>query len=167
MAGYSLFLRNASELFLAKLILHINGWFLHCYLSTEVLKGTINPTVKDYKGNITEAANCRQVMQSSCILKLIEQHILCILSEKNSFNCRQFGFQAGTSTADACFLLEEMMVKCSKCKQHGYLTFIDLSKAFDLADHYKLGFKLIERDIPIDIIYFLMHYMGNQVANVA
>ena len=164
---HSLFLRNASELFLIKLILLINGWFLHCYLSTEVLKGTINPTVKDYKGNITEAANYRPVMQSSCILKLIEQHILYILSEKISVNCRQFGFQAGTSTADACFLLKEVMAKYSKCKQHGYLTFIDLSKAFDLVDHYKLGFKLIEREIPIDIIYFLMHYMRNQVANVA
>ena len=59
---HSLFLRNISELFLTKLILLINGWFLHCYLSTEVLKGTINPTVKDYKGNITEAANYRPVM---------------------------------------------------------------------------------------------------------
>ena len=145
----------------------INGWFLHCYLSTEVLKGTINPTVKDYKRNITEAANYRPVMQSSCILKLIEQHILYILSEKISVNCRQFGFQAGTSTVDACFLLKEVMAKYSKCKQHGYLTFIDLSKAFDLVDHYKLGFKLIEREIPIDIIYFIMHYMRNQVANVS
>ena len=164
---HSLFLRNASELFLIKLILLINGWFLHCYLSTEVLKGTINPTVKEYKGNITEAANYRSVMQSSFILKLIEQHILYILSKKISVNCRQLGFQAGTSTADACFLLKEVMAKYSKCKQHGYLTFIDLSKAFDLVDHYKLGFKLIEREIPIDIIYFLMHYMRNQVANVA
>ena len=83
---HSLFLRNAFELCLTKLILFINGWFLHCYLSTEVLKGTINPTVKDHKGNITETANHRPVMQSSCILKLIEQHILYILSEKNSFS---------------------------------------------------------------------------------
>ena len=65
------------------------------------------------------------------------------------------------------FLLKEIMAKYSKCKQHLYLTFIDLSKAFDLVDHYKLSSKLIEKDILVDIIYLLMHYMRNQVANVA
>ena len=36
-----------------------------------------------------------------------------------------------------------------------------------MVDHFKLGFELTEKDIPIDIIYFLMHYMRNVVWNDA
>ena len=41
--------------------------------------------------------NYRPVMQSSCIIKILEMHILDILEEKVSFNSRQFGFRRGTS----------------------------------------------------------------------
>ena len=81
-------------------------------------------------------------------------------------NCRQFGFQIVTSTTNAYFSLKEIMAEYHKCKQYNYLTFIDLSKAFDLVDRFKLGFNLIEKGIPIDTTCFLMHYMRNQVANV-
>ena len=92
---HSCFLRNASNLFLEKLVLLINGWSGHCYISKDTLRGTISPTVKDSKGNMTEASNYRPVMQSSCILEIVELHLLNILSEKVHFNSRQFGFQSG------------------------------------------------------------------------
>ena len=163
---HSLFLKHASELFLTKLCVLLNSWFSHCFLSLEVLKGTINPTIKDTKGNITEISNYRPVMQSSCILKIVEMHILQILTEKIIFNHRQFGFRRGVSTTDACYLLKEVMHNYSKGKQCGYATFIDMSKAFDRVDHFKLGKKLMSRNIPIDIIYLIMHYLRNQQANV-
>lgn len=163
---HSLFLKNSSDLFLARLCMLLNAWYSHCFLSLEVLKGTISPTIKDTKGNITEMSNYRPVMQSSCILKIVEMHILQILSEKIIFSHMQFGFRRGVSTTDACFLLKEVMHKYSKGKQCGYATFIDMSKAFDRVDHFKLGFKLLSKNIPIDIVYLLMHYLRNQQANV-
>ena len=163
---HSLFLKNASDLFLSKLALLINAWYGHCCMSNDVLKGTINPTVKDTKGNITESSNYRPVMQSSCILKIVELHILEILSEKIFFNSRQFGFRRGVSTTDACYVLKEIMFEYSKCRRGGFATFVDLSKAFDSVDHFILGSKLLERDIPVDIVYFLMDYLRNQQAKV-
>ena len=62
----------------------------------------MNPTIKDVKGNVTDSANYRPVMQSSCFLKIFELHILSILEEKIHFNPRQFGFKKGCSTSAAC-----------------------------------------------------------------
>ena len=56
------FLRNASNLFLEKLVLLINGWLGHCYISKDTLRGTISPAVKYSKGNMTEASNYHFVM---------------------------------------------------------------------------------------------------------
>jgi len=82
---HSVFLKNASDKFLDNLSLFISSCFTHCYFPDNILKGVINPTIKDRKGNITEASNYRPVMQSSCLLKIIEMHILNVLSEKNIF----------------------------------------------------------------------------------
>ena len=54
----------------------------------------------------------------------------------------------------------------SKPKQFGALTCVDLSKAFDLVSHFKIGHKLLEKDIPIDTVYLLMHYLRSQNARV-
>ena len=82
------------------------------------------------------------------------------------FNSRQFGFQSGVSTSDTCLVLKEIMHDYSKNKQSGVLTYVDLSKAFDLVSHFKLGYKLLDKDIPIDIVYLLMHYLRNQNARL-
>ena len=85
----------------------MNACYKHCSTPIEILLGDINPAIKDTKGNNTVSGNYRPVMQSSCLLKLFEFHILDILEEKLFFNDRQFGFKKGTSTTDACLLLKE------------------------------------------------------------
>ena len=163
---HSVFLKGADEEFLSKLASFYNTCFTHCYIPIDLLIGIINPLVKDGKANITEVSNYRPVMQSSCLLKIFECHILNILSEKISFNPRQFGFMKGVSTTDTCFLLKEIMHDHSRNRRTGILTFMDLSKAFDRVDHFMLGNKLMKENIPIDIIYILMHYFRNQTAKI-
>ena len=163
---HSIFLKGADDLFLNILASFYNSCFIHCYIPCDLLKGIINPTVKDLKGNMTEASNYRPVMQSSCLLKIFETHLLNIISEKISFNQRQFGFRGGVSTTDTCFLLKEVMHKHSKYRKSGIVMFIDLSKAFDKVNHFKLGEMLLNEDIPVDIIFILMHYLRNQSAKI-
>ena len=76
------------------------------YIIPDFLIGTINPTIKDLKGNCAESENYGPVMQSSFFLEITEMHLLNILEEKVTFNMRQFGFEKGTSTTDACFVLK-------------------------------------------------------------
>ena len=54
----------------------------------------------------------------------------------------------------------------SKNKKYGFATFIDMSKAFDRVDHFKLGHKLLENNVPVDLVYFIMHYLRNQLVKV-
>ena len=163
---HSIFLKNADDMFLNFLACFYNACFIHCFIPRDLLKGLMNPTIKDAKGNITLASNYRPVMQSSCLLKILESHMLNILSEKVSFNGRQFGFSKGLSTTDTCFLLKEIIYEHSKCKKSGIVTFVDLSKAFDKVDHFKLGEMLLNENIPIDITFILMHYLRNQSAKI-
>ena len=133
---HSHFLKNVSEGFLENLAHFLNSCSSHCFFPDDLLKGDINPTIKDLKGNVTESANYRPVMQSSCILKIVEMHILKILEEKITFNCRQFGFEKGSSTADACFLLKDVLYNSTRNKGKAFAAFIDLSKAFDKVNHF-------------------------------
>ena len=87
----------------------INSCYSHCYIPSELLKGDITPIIKDVKGNTADSSNYRSVMVSSCILKILELHMLNVLEEKIGFNKRQYGFTQGLLTTDACFLLRETM----------------------------------------------------------
>lgn len=163
---HSLFLKNADEEFLSRIVSFYNMCFMHCFIPLDLLKGTVNPTIKDAKANNTNVSNYRRVMQSSCLLKIIEYHMLSIFLEKVNFNHRHLGYRKGVSTTDACFLLKEVIHENSKHREKGIVTFVDMSKAFDTVDHFILGKKLLEENIPIDLIYMLMHYLRNQSANV-
>ena len=76
---HSWFLKKASDSFLDFISLFLNACYMHCYIPDELLRGDLNPTIKDHKGNCTVSSNYRPVMQSSCILKIMEMHILQII----------------------------------------------------------------------------------------
>ena len=132
---HSIFLKNVSETFLENFAHFLNSCFSHCHFPDNLLMGDINPTIKNLKGNVMESSNYRPVMQSSCLLKVVEMHILNVLEEKIDFNFRQFGFKKGSSTADACLVLKEIVHSYTKTKGKVFAAFVDLSKAFDRVDH--------------------------------
>ena len=163
---HSSFLCSLSDEFLNNIACLMNCSFVHCSIPVDILKGDINPTIKDVKGNTTESSNYRPVMQSSCILKLFELHLLSILEEKTSFNFRQYGFRKGCSTGDACYILKETAYEYIRNRGKAFAAFIDLSKAFDMVDHLILGEQLLDRNIPPDIVFIIMHYLRNQRARI-
>ena len=104
---HSRFLKYANDNLVDNLVNFINLCFRHCYIPTELLKGEITPILKDKKGSISDSNNYRPVMQSSCILKIFESHLLDFLSEKLFFNSRQFGFVKGLSTTHSIMLITQ------------------------------------------------------------
>ena len=163
---HTAFLKRASDSFLKFIVCFLNACYNHCYIPGEMLNGDVNPVIKDTKGNACESSNYRPVMQSSCFLKIIEMHVLDIFEEKIHFNARQFGFRRGASTTGACYLLKETVNKYLKGKGKVFSAFIDLSKAFDKVDHFILGNTLLDRDLPIDLVLLVIHYLRNQKAKV-
>ena len=69
---HSSFLKRASDEFLENVVCFVNSCYNHFIFPSDLLTGEINPTVKDIKGNFTASSNYRPVMQSSCLLKVIE-----------------------------------------------------------------------------------------------
>ena len=74
---------------------------------SELLRGEITPVFRNKKDNRFDSNNYRSIMQSSCLFKLCEMHLLNYLNDIIYFNCKQFGFYHGISTTEACFLLKE------------------------------------------------------------
>ena len=68
------------------------------------------------------------------------------------------------STTDACFVVKEIINKYKASE--GVLTFIDLTKAFDSVDHFVLRKKMLQKNLPVDNVYILLHYLRNQMACV-
>lgn len=144
----------------------MNTIFIHNFIPLNILKGDIIPILKDKKGNISDSGNYRPIMQSSCLLKIIEIFILDFLSEKINFNSRQFGFLSKASTSHATLLIKEIAFNYTKNKSNVYTLFADLSKAFDRVDHFKLGSMLIDRGVPTDIVKIIMVYLRNQFGRI-
>ena len=163
---HSRFLKYANDNLVDNLVNFINLCFRHCYIPTELLKGEITPILKDKKGSISDSNNYRPVMQSSCILKIFESHLLDFLSEKLFFNSRQFGFVKGLSTTHSCLLLKEIIHNYSMNKGKVFSCFIDLSKAFDRVNHFKLCNMLLNRGVPSDITKLILSYLNNQSARI-
>ena len=163
---HSKFLNFASDDFINNITYFLNACFTHCYIPQMLLKGDISPIIKNKDGNKCDSNNYRPIMQSSCILKILEMHVLEILSNKIRFNHFQFGFVSDRSTTDACFILKETIYNYINNKSKVYANFVDLSKAFDRVDHYLLLDKLIDKGIPPDIIMLLKSYLRTQSARI-
>ena len=166
MASTPIFLKRVTDKFLHNIAHLINTCYNHCYIPSELLKGGINPIIKNPRGNCTDSCNYHPVMQSSFFLKIIEIQVLDVLEEKVVFNVREFGLRKGTSTTDACYILKEIVYRYTRGKGKAFTAFIDLSKAFDKVDHFILGNILLDNNLPTDIVLLIMHYLRNQTARI-
>ena len=108
---------------------------IHGYLPPDMIKGIINPIVKDIHGDLSNSDNYRPVMSSSVLLKLLEYCILQKISGHMRFNDRQHGFRSKYSTVTACLALKETVFHYINSDTPVYSCFIDFSKAFDNVNH--------------------------------
>ena len=158
------FLKSSSDNFLQGLSLFINSCLSHGFFPSDLLMGVILPRIKNASGNCTDSKNYRPIMNSSCILKIIELYIQNILAEKLNFNVRQFGYTSGVSTSEAAFVLKETIYERFNHKEATFALFIDLSNAFMTVNHFKLAKILKKRKIPPDLIWVILKFLRNQNA---
>ena len=78
-----------------------SSFLLHGFVALDILRGVINPTVKDRHGDLCNSDNYRPVMLSSVFLKLLEYCILSKIKDNIKLNDRQHGFRENYSTCSA------------------------------------------------------------------
>ena len=147
-----------SELFSACLV--------HGYTPLCVLKGIINPLIKNQYDDICNSSNYRPIMMSSVLLKLFEYCILNIIKKDIKINDRQHGYREKYSVGTACLTLKETIYEYNLHDSNVYASFIDISKAFDSVDHGILINKLLKQNIPKIYINLIKFWYSNQFVNV-
>ena len=140
----------------------LSTFITHSFLPDRLLKGQIRPIIKNNLGDLTSSDNYRPVMVSSNFLKVLEYCLMPDISNCVELNSRQFGFRKNTSTLMAIAMLKETVNSYITKGSCVYASFLDLSRAFDRVNYYKLISKLIHQKVPPSIINILYAMYSNQ-----
>ena len=125
---------------------------------------TLIPIPKD--GDICCSDNYRGIALSSCVVKLME---IILMSKSNTSIATselQFAYKAKHSTSQCTLLLKETVNYYLNRNSDVYGCLIDASKAFDRIQHDKLFKILLERNVPICVVRFLLNSYGQQQLRV-
>ena len=110
------------------------------------------PLIKDETGNLNDLDNYRAITLSCVICKLFEMAKLDICNDVLSTDPLQYGFNTGTGRTDAIFRLKTTVQHFVNKGSSVFLVSLDMSKAFDKVNHYKLFSALLTAGIPVAII---------------
>ena len=118
------------------LMVIINSILKSKYIPPRLLHGTLTPILKKSKDK-TNPSNYRGIIVTSVIGKLLEKAWLLranpvILSKQNRL---QRGFTAHCSSTNAALMITEAIAEAKDCKKPLYITFLDVTKAFDVVQH--------------------------------
>ena len=151
------FMKFNSELYHKVLLKLFNKVLSSGVFPKEWAVGEIVPILK--KGDINNPDNYRGITLISCMGKLFTSILnirLNTWAEENSvFNDYQFGFRRNRSTTDCIFVLNGIIEHFNSISDPLYVSFVDLSKAFDNASRKAMWFKLISNGVSSKMIVLI------------
>ena len=159
-------LKVCTDMYIEVLAMLLSSFIAHEYSPDNLLKGIINPTVKDRFKSLSSSDNYRPVMVSSVFFKLFEYCLLFKMKEFVKLNDRQHGFREKYSTSTACMVLKETVFEYTKSNSKVYACFLDISKAFDSVSHEVLITKLLKVGIPSIYVNMIRYCYSNQCVKV-
>ena len=152
------------------LIVHLKLLFglvlSHCYVPTDFGVGCIIPLVKDKSLALNNANNYRAVTLIPVISKVLENVIFSICEDKIITSPLQFGFKANTGCTDAIFTLRSTVDHFTAHNSNVFAASLDINKAFDKINHFKLFSRMYKTGVPLDVVYVLINWYGKLCAVV-
>ena len=152
-----------SHVSMFKLLSKFFSCLVHGYLPSNMTFGVLLPLIKDKFEPEEDIQNYRPIISSSVILKLFEYCLKYKISKYVNICDKQHGFRPQHSTSTACLTLKEVVTKYNKRGSNVYAAFVDLSKAFDKINHYKLMDSLIDKGVPHFYVNILLYFYRNQL----
>ena len=126
------------------------------YVPDDFGKGIIIPLVKDRSDSLSDITNYRAITISPIVSKLFELIILKVCNDYLLSDSLQFGFKVGVGCAEAIYTVRTTIDYFISNGSTVYVAALDIFKAYDKVNHYKLFTKLIEAGLPkwlIDILF--------------
>ncbi|XP_076442831.1 uncharacterized protein LOC143281507 [Babylonia areolata] len=128
------------------LLHHLHQLLLQCWEEGTVPKEMRDANIITLYKNRDDCNNYLGISLLSIVGKTFARVVLCrlqLLSER-VYPKAQCGFRAGRSTIDMVFSMRQLQEKCWEQRRPLYVTFIDLTKAFDLVSR-KGFFTLLQK----------------------
>jgi len=111
--------------------------------------------VKDTSGNICDIENYHAITLSPVIAKLFESVLVYLCEESLNTNALQFGFKRNSSCADAIFTLADHSTNGGSSV---FAASLDIGKAFDKVNHFKLYECLLTSAVPWFVVDILSNW---------
>ena len=111
---------------------------LHGSVPTSFGIGVTIPLLKDKTGIVNGVDNYRGITLSPVISKLFEMVLSAICGDALKTDSLQFGFKEKIGSVYAIFTLKSTVEYFTNMGSSIYVASLDICKAFDQVDHYKL-----------------------------
>jgi len=123
--------------------------------------------VKNKGGDLTDANNYRAIALSNVDTKILERLMLPQITTFDSTSDKyQFGFKSGHSTSQCAGAVKEVINYYVNKNSHVFACFIDLTKAFDRVNYWKLFNYLLDDGIDVCLVRLLAHWYTSQQVSV-
>ena len=136
------------------------------HLPSTFMQSVIVPLVKCKSGDLSDVNNYRAISISNAITKLFELSIASTVQSNAKCDRFQFGFKPSHSTGICTSVLKQTIDYYISRGSHVFTCFVDLSKAFDRVDYWKLFNKLLDDGVDVHVVRILAFWYSNQKTRV-
>ena len=126
------------------------------------MHSVILPLVKCKGGNLGDVNNYRAIAISTAMSKVFETIFLSRLLDETENDQYQFGFKTGHSTTLCTSTFKRTVEYYRDRGSHVFTCFVDITKAFNSVNYWKLFNKLLDDDIDVAIVNILAFWYSNQ-----
>ena len=135
----------------------------HDHVPSGFSKGIIVALAKDKSGEVCSSSNYRPITLVRCThyLQGFLMFTLNFCANNLVSDDLQFGFKKGLGCANAIFTLRTTIYYFTGRGSSMYAASLDISKAFDTVNHYKLMHSLMKVDIPKCFVAMLNIWYSN------
>ena len=151
-------LLHAHPYLVVLLIAMFRGMVCHGYVPEAFGNGIIIPLVKNKMEDLSSVGNYRAITLIPIISKLFECIILKICSDHLETDELQFGFKQGVGCANALFAMRTSIDFYVDRGSTVFTAALDISKAYDTVNHYKLYSSLLRFGCPMWVVNILVDW---------